>query len=77
VKRLSLHDRVEVLPALYGRTARAAHTRPVTPVEPAARTGARLTFEQRNSRPQRFPLEQSLAGAPEPPRLGRFLDIEV
>lgn len=76
MKRLSLHDRVEVLPALYGRAGRSG-AQPVTPVEPAARTGARLTFDQRASRSRRFPLEQSLARAPEPPRLGRFLDIEV
>lgn len=77
MKRLSLHDRVEVLPALYGRAGRPTRTPPVTPVEPVTRTGARLTFDQRASRPSRFPLEQALARIPEPSRLGRFLDIEV
>ena len=77
MKRLSLHDRVEVLPALYGRAGQTTRTQPVTAVEPGGRTGARLTFDQRASRARRFPLEQSLASAPEPPRLGRFLDIEA
>lgn len=77
MKRLSLHDRVEVLPALYGRTGQSARPQTVTPVEKAARAGARLTFDQRASRARRFPLEESLAGNSEPPRLGRYLDIEA
>lgn len=69
MKRLTLDNRVEVLPALRGRR-----------VEPVARSrepGARLKFDQRTTRARRFPVENSLAGAPEPPWLGRFLDIEV
>ena len=69
MKPLSIQPRAEVLPALYGR--------PVPPVQNAARTGARLTFEQRATRTTRFPVEQSLARIPEPSRIGRYLDIEV
>lgn len=58
-------DRVTVLPPLHGRSA------------PAGERGARLSFEQRATRASRFPLEQALARIPEPPRLGRFLDVEV
>lgn len=69
MNRLRLPPRAEVLPALQGRA--------VEPARKAARTRARLTFDQRASRSSRFPLEQSLARIPEPPRLGRYLDIEV
>ena len=73
MKRLSLHHRVEVLPALHGRALPPVYK----PSDAGAETGGRLTFDQRATRPGRFPLEQSLARSPEPPRLGRFLDIEV
>lgn len=69
MKRLSLHNRVEVLPALHGRRAE--------PPAEAAAPRAKLTFDQRTTRTRRFPVEQSLAGTAEPPWLGRFLDIEV
>ena len=69
MKRLSLHEGVEVLPALYGRhgTAQTATRGPE----------ARFRFDNRTTRSQRFPVEQSLARPAEPSRLGRFLDIEV
>jgi hypothetical protein len=69
VKRLTLDNRVEVLPALRGRR--------VEPVARSRQPGAKLTFDQRATRTRRFPVETSLAGGPEPPWLGRFLDIEV
>lgn len=68
MKGPKLPERIEVLPALTGR--------PVSSAQPVT-TGARLAFDQRATRVRRFPLEQSLARIPEPPRLGRFLDIEV
>lgn len=69
MKRLSLLQRTEVLPALHGRAA--------APVQKPAGVEVRLKFAQRTTRCNRFPLEQSLASAPEPSRLGRLLDIEV
>lgn len=69
MKRLSLPQRTEVLPALHGRA--------VPPVKKPPGVEVRLTFDQRTTRSQRFPLEQSLARIPEPSRLGRHLDIEV
>lgn len=69
VKRLSLYDRAEVLPAL--------HRRSVTPAAKTRRSQAKATFDQRVTRASRFPVEQAIARSPESPWLGRFLDIEV
>ncbi|MEQ8861359.1 MAG: hypothetical protein RIC56_22155 [Pseudomonadales bacterium] len=69
MKRLSLYNRAEVLPAL--------HRRSVTPAARARRSEAKVTFDQRVTRTSRFPVEQSIARSPESPWLGRFLDIEV
>lgn len=69
MKRLSLHDRTEVLPAL--------HRRSVTPAARVRRSEPRVSFDQRVTRAARFPVEESLARSPEAPWLGRFLDVEV
>lgn len=69
MKRLTLQPGTDVVPALHGRA--------VAPVDRAPRVAPRLKFDQRATRASRFPLEQSLARIPEPPRLGRYLDIEV
>lgn len=69
MKRLSLLDRTEVVPALQRRSVR-----PATAVR---RPEPRLTFDQRVTRASRFPVEESLARSPESPWRGRFLDVEV
>lgn len=70
MKRLTLHNRTEILPALQRRS--------VTPVRQIARAEPELRFQQRTTRSRRFPVEESLArSTPEPPWRGHFLDIEV
>jgi len=70
VKRLTLQNRTEILPAL--------HRRSVSPVKQMAGAEAQLHFEQRTTRSRRFPVEESLArSTPEPSWRGHFLDIEV
>ncbi|MAT83464.1 MAG: hypothetical protein CMD39_04170 [Gammaproteobacteria bacterium] len=70
MKRLTLDNRTEVLPAL--------HRRSVTPVAGAVRPEPRVTFDQRATRLVRYPVEESLARSrPLGPWRGQFLDIEV
>lgn len=70
MKRLSLYDRTEVLPAL--------HRRGVTPAAEVPAPRHELRFRQRTTRVSRFPVEESLArNAPEPPWRGRYVDVEV
>lgn len=74
MKRLTLNDRAEVLPALHGR-----RVEPTPALRPQAgrQREPKLRFDHRVTRATRFPVEQSLARQPESPWLGRHLDIEV